>query len=492
MDDTIVAIATPPGRGAIALLRLSGPDAKLIAGKIVNPWPLKSRVATLCSIQNENKEQIDQAVVTVYNGPSSYTGEDTVEIATHGGVVAPNLVMGALLRAGAREALPGEFTRRAVLNGKLDLIQAEAVGDLIDAKSQAMHATAIRQLDGGLSERINQLRHKIIEVEALIAYDIDFPEEDDGPIDPSRIKTSLNAIKADLSNLLATAPAGEVIRSGAVVVIAGHPNAGKSSLFNAILGNNRAIVTDIPGTTRDALEATIDTKPWPIRLIDTAGLRETEDVIEKLGIEVSTRYLISADLILACGDTDSAIEDTIAQVTGYIRAGYSENLDSSKIKPEGSNNGFYSSQELDNSEIDLIPPILRVKTKSDTGNRDLNKEETLAVPSESKILESVNVSSKTGLGINELLQKIGDIIGERYGYIAVDAPMLTRERHQYAVELAQTEILEFERVWEEEQMPPIVAAVHLRAATYALEEVVGSIKLDDILDKLFSSFCVGK
>ncbi len=461
MDDTIVAIATPPGRGAIALLRLSGPDAKLIAGKIVNPWPLKSRVATLCSIQNENKEQIDQAVVIVYNGPSSYTGEDTVEVATHGGVVAPNLVMGALLRAGAREALPGEFTRRAVLNGKLDLIQAEAVGDLIDAKSQAMHATAIRQLDGGLSERINQLRHKIIEVEALIAYDIDFPEEDDGPIDPSRIKASLNAIKADLSNLLATAPAGEVIRSGAVVVIAGHPNAGKSSLFNAILGNNRAIVTDIPGTTRDALEATIDTKPWPIRLIDTAGLRETEDVIEKLGIEVSTRYLISADLILACGDTDSAIEDTIAQVTGYIRA-------------------------------DSIPPILRVKTKSDTENRDLNKEETLAIPSESKILESVNVSSKTGLGINELLQKIGDIIGERYGYIAVDAPMLTRERHQYAVELAQTEILEFERVWEEEQMPPIVAAVHLRAATYALEEVVGSIKLDDILDKLFSSFCVGK
>lgn len=465
MDDTIVAIATPPGRGAIAVLRLSGANAKDIAGRVIRPWPIKSRVATLCRIVNKTagsateetgsvpEETIDQAVVTVYNGPSSYTGEDTVEIATHGGVITPTLVMGALLRNGAREALTGEFTRRAVLNGKLDLVQAEAVGDLIDSSSRAMHSAAIRQLDGGLSRRINELRSRIIEIEALIAYDIDFPEEDDGPISPERVRVALESAISDLSALLDTAPVGEVIRSGATVVIAGHPNAGKSSLFNAILGSERAIVTDIPGTTRDAIEASIDTSPWPIRLIDTAGLRETTDVIEKMGIEVSARYLSSAHVVLACGENEADIESTIQAVRGYLREG------------------------------EELPPVIRVLTKSDISSENNTGQS----------LHNVRrISSVSGTGIKDLLSDIGNLLSEKYGYLSVEAPVLTRDRHRYAVEQAEMELKTFREIWDSGELPPIVAAVHLRAATHALEEVVGAIKLDDILDRLFSSFCVGK
>lgn len=455
MDDTIIAVATPPGRGAIAVIRMSGGNAKSIAAKGVNPWPLKDRVATLCSIVDENNKPLDHALVTVFNAPNSYTGEDVVEISTHGGVVAPTLVMASMLRAGARQALPGEFTRRAVLNGKLDLVQAEAVGDLIDAASAAMHSVAINQLDGALSRRINSLRSKVIEIEALIAYDIDFPEEDDGPVSRERIELSLKDVQQDLNSLLETAPAGEVIKKGAVVVIAGPPNVGKSSLFNSVLGTERAIVTDIPGTTRDAIESTVDTKPWPIRLIDTAGLRETDDVVEKIGIEVSAKYLASADAILACGDSPESIDQTVREIMVHLK-----------------NSGT--------ARTDI--PIVRIHTKADRigHQQPLNGDDTFYV------------SSHTGEGIRNMLDGISGILGNRYGSLAVDAPVLTRQRHIYALTTAREELKTFAQIWESETVPPVIAAVHLRAATHALEEVVGSIDLEDILDRLFSSFCVGK
>src|SRR5215212_1486149 len=320
-DDTIVALATPAGRSAVAVLRLSGPAAYDVAERVLRPWPLPARVARLCALRDPNTgELVDRPLVTRFEPGRSYTGEASVEIATHGGLAVPAAVVASLVAAGAREARAGEFTRRAVLNGKLDVVQAEAVGDLIDARSQAMRRAALAQLDGGLSRRVAQLREELVGLEALLAYDIDFPEEDDGPVPRGRVVEACGVALGALDALLATAPAGELVREGAVVVIAGPPNAGKSSLFNALLGQSRAIVTDVPGTTRDAIEAVVDAGGWPLRLVDTAGLRATDDVIERLGIEVSERYLAGAHLVLACGESAAAVDECVARVRALTEA----------------------------------------------------------------------------------------------------------------------------------------------------------------------------
>ena len=306
-DDTIVALGTAAGRSAIAIVRLSGQNALDIAAKHVYPWPVPTREASLCEVHGDGR-LLDQAIVTVYKAPHSFTGENCVEISTHGGHIVPASVIAALIGSGAREALPGEFTRRAVLNGKLDIVQAEAVGDLIDARSSAMQQVALGQLEGGLSSRIAEVRESIISLEALLAYDIDFPEEDDGPVSRNRILESTDRVIGSLDVLLSTIPTGQVVKEGAITVIAGEPNAGKSSLFNALLGESRAIVTEIPGTTRDALEGVIDAGRWPIRLIDTAGLRLSNDAVERLGIEMSERYVARAHLLIACGENKDALK----------------------------------------------------------------------------------------------------------------------------------------------------------------------------------------
>jgi len=231
-QDTIVAVATAPGRGAISIVRLSGPDAFAIAAKHIKQLPAESRVAHLCDVLHRG-EKLDEALVTLFPAPNSFTGDDTVEFSTHGGYLVPNSIVAALTESGARQALPGEFTRRAVLNGKLDIVQAEAIGDLIDASSRVMQRTAINQLDGGLSRRLTGLRNELLELESLIAYDVDFPEEDDGPVPRARIEAAADSVLESLNRLISTAPVGEIVREGAVVVIAGPPNAGKSSLFNA-------------------------------------------------------------------------------------------------------------------------------------------------------------------------------------------------------------------------------------------------------------------
>jgi tRNA modification GTPase len=436
-----VAVATAEGRGAIAVVRVSGPSAFRIAGQHVTPWPPEYRQVTLGTVRNRNGELLDEALITTFVAPASFTGEDVVEIATHGGAVVPTLVLAALIGSGARMALPGEFTRRAVLNGKLDLIQAEAIGDLIDSTSRAMQRVAVTQLDGGLSRRINELRDLVIGLEALIAYDIDFPEEDDGPIPRKRVEVATQEILGSLSALLATATTGELVRAGALVVIAGAPNAGKSSLFNAMLGQARAIVTEVPGTTRDAIEAVLDAGPWPLRIVDTAGLRDTSDVVERLGIEVATRYLGAADVVLACGESSEDVARTtsiVAELTGAT--------------------------------------IIGVRTKGDLA----------------KVRKDGSVSATTGEGIAELLGSIAGIVSERYGGASLDAPVLTRERHRFCVEAAQKEMLLFSSALMDDALPASIAAVHLRSAANALADVTGTIDVEDILDRLFRTFCVGK
>lgn len=445
-DDTIVAIATAPGRGALAIVRVSGARALSLGAQLIQPWPAEVRHATRASVIDGSGVRLDDGVVVYYRAPASFTGEDAVEFICHGGPIAPSAIVAAFVAAGARVAEPGEFTRRAVLNGKLDLVQAEAVGDLIDASTRAAHRVALSQLDGGLSRRITRLRDEILGLEALSAYDIDFPEEDDGPVPSTRIVARAREVLGDVNALLATASVGETVRDGAVVVIAGAPNVGKSSLFNAILGRRRAIVTDIPGTTRDALEAVIEADGWPVRLIDTAGLRDTSETVERLGIEVSREYLERADLVLVCGDSPDALRrahDAISKVSAA--------------------------------------PAIVVRTKADLRG----SEERNAAP-------AIRVSAETGEGIHQLTAAIAARLAEAKGALSVDAPLVTRERHRVALTHAQAELTAFAEAWESKSLPAVVAAVHLRDATRHLEELIGTVDVEDVLDRVFSSFCVGK
>lgn len=494
--DTIAALATPVGRGALAVIRLSGPDAQAIAARVVSPWRSEPRTAYLTTLRDPSSGKvIDHPVVTVYAAPRSYTGEDLVELSVHGGELVPVLALGALLAAGAREALPGEFTRRAVANGKMDVLQAEGVGDLIDAQSRAMHDAAIGQLEGSLSRRIAVLREAVIHLESLIAYDIDFPEEDDGPIPAERVERGVGDLLAALDALLATAATGEMLRRGALVVIAGAPNAGKSSLFNALLGSTRAIVTDIPGTTRDAIEAVADVGSWPVRLVDTAGLRETGDVVERLGIEVSERYLGDADAVLACGESEESLAFTVSRVRALtsapvvrvrtkmdLVANRYENI--SAVTPGGTSPEGNESVRLVANSYDIAAGA------TGSGASYAGDDDAYGPP--------VAVSAVTGAGLGELADALSRLLAERYGAPHGDvrgdrsAPLLTRERHRVAVERSRLEVAEFARAWREGSLPATVAAVHLHAAAAALESLIGGVDVEDVLDRVFSDFCVGK
>ena len=527
------------------MVRLSGAAAHEVAGRIASPWPPPERVARLCSLRDPaSGALIDRGIVTAFAAGRSYTGEPMVEIATHGGHLVPALTMAALVRAGAREALPGEFTRRAVLNGKLDLVRAEAVGDLIDARSGLMHQAALSQLDGGLSRRIEELREGLIETEALIAYDIDFPEEDDGPIGRERILASCDAALGRLEALISTAPTGELVREGAIVVLAGAPNAGKSSLYNALLGEARAIVTEIPGTTRDALEATIDAEGWPLRLVDTAGLRDSADVLERLGIEASERYLARAHVVLACGDTPAAVATAISRVARtssaavigvqtkrdlvtsgnqllappLISTSYQFNRPSAHaISGQDSNNTVLCTDvAASNSDLgaegDVHRPITPVTDhhylvtdsydKKQSATQPLVSDKDEAPPAQTDAYATgtrgavaspvVAVSAVTGEGLAELRRVIVGILAVRYGAPIAELPVLIRARHVRALQTARAELAEFRSAWASASLPAPVAAVHLREAVVALESLIGAVGVEDVLDRVFSSFCVGK
>ena len=444
---TIVAMATAPGRGALAIVRLSGPDVTTIAERLLQPAPQTARQATRSRVINPSDgSPLDDVVVTRFVAPASFTGEDLLEITTHGGYRAPASVLAAAIQAGARQAEPGEFTRRAVLNGKLDLLQAEAIGDLVDARSSAAQRLALHQLDGGLSERVLALRQRILQVEALLAYEIDFPEEDDGPIPRERVQLAAREVLADVRMLLATAELGSMIHDGALVVFAGAPNVGKSSLFNALLGEARAIVTEIPGTTRDAIEAVLDRPRWPLRLVDTAGLRDATDVLEQLGIETSARYLSRAALVLACGESAGDIDAVTRHVGTHTEA-----------------------------------PVLGVLTKADL------------VAERYQLDRIVSVSARTGEGLGTLLDIIDERLAAEHGGLSGNGlPGLTRVRHRVAAATAVRELEAFDEALTTDALPMSIAAIHVHHAADTLGELIGVVHTDDVLDVVFRQFCVGK
>jgi len=440
LSDPIAALATPPGRSALAVVRVSGTGAFEVVARVVPGFRTdRPRVATLAGFQGPDRQPLDQGIYIVFPRPHSYTGEDLVELSCHGGLLAPTRLLAALHAAGARPAGPGEFTRRAVLNGKLDLVQAEAVGDLIDAIAPAQARAALRQLEGGLSQRLADLRATLVETQALLSYAIDFPEEDDGPVPPERIATAVDQVAGRIERLIASAPAAERLREGALLVFAGRPNTGKSSLFNALLGANRALVTDVAGTTRDAIEAYTDFLGWPVRLADTAGLWDSPDRVGRLGIEVSHRYLAAADLVILCVEAGRAVG-------------------------------------ADETEIATAHPTLTVRTKTD-----------LEPAGEGEL----GVSALTGDGLGEVRR----VAARRVFADRVDLgdlePALTRERHRTALARAGAALEDALRF-----LGPggdaVLAAHHVREATGALDELVGAVDVEEVLERVFASFCVGK
>ncbi len=388
---------------------------------------------------------LDDALVTRFDAPRSYTGEPMVEIACHGGVASPTAILDLLIARGARVAEPGEFTRRAVLNGKLDLLQAEGVLELVDAHTSAHREVALAQVHGGLSRLVQGLRRELIQLEAMLAYDVDFPEEDDGPIPRERVTEVTTRVLGRLRHLAATAPLAGVARDGAIVVIAGAPNAGKSSLFNAFLGEERAIVTELPGTTRDAIEARVERSPWPLRLVDTAGLRSTDDRLERLGIEVSERHIRAAHVVLACGETRERVREVEEAVRVLTDAA-----------------------------------IVGVRTKADMAPQ----------PETGDGVVVVSAFDRTGL--DTLLLQIDGVLAARLGSLPVDGQLLTRARQRQAVEGAASELQAFLDAWRSESLPATISSVHVRSATQLLDELIGRVDVEDVLDELFRAFCVGK
>jgi len=451
IDDTIAAIATPLGEGALAVIRLSGRDAVAIATKCfkpagnssVAPTEAESHTIQYGHIVAEDRT-IDEVLLAVMRAPRTFTREDTVEITCHGGMVASQAVLQTVLAAGARSALPGEFTRRAFLNGRIDLTQAEAVNDVIHARTDLALAAANEQLAGKLSQRINELRDGLMQTLAHIEAHIDFPDEDIAPDTFAQLTARLESALEFIEELLATANEGRILRRGIRAAIIGRPNAGKSSLLNQLLGHNRAIVTATAGTTRDTIEETANIRGIPVVFIDTAGLREAGDDIEAEGIRRSHESIAHAELILHVLD---ATEPLTAEDQNYL----TEFADKKR---------------------------LLIANKMDQPN-------TIQFS-----LDCHETSATEGTGIEPLKDAIRDLVWS--GAIRADMlPAMINARHQEALRRARAGIGDSLASIESEATLELIA-MDLRIASNAGGEVVGKTSTDDLLDSIFSQFCIGK
>ena len=448
MNDTIAAISTPAGRGGIAVIRISGPDAVSFTDKIwkgKNLRDVASHSAHLGHIIDCQGNILDQAVATVFRTPKSFTGEDVVELSVHGSTYIQSALLESLINQGVRIAEPGEFTRRAFLNGKLDLAEAEAVADIIASSSRAAHAIAASQLQGRFSSHINSLRQKLIDLAALLELELDFSEEDVTFADRSQLKSLAREILSFIDSLASTFSSGKAIREGVPVAIIGKPNAGKSSLLNSLLGTDRAIVSDIPGTTRDTIEDTLDIDGITFRFIDTAGLRSTDDPIESLGIERSYASIRKAKIILWLIDPN----------TSDVDAAKAEDL----ISREVTSDSF----------------LIKIQSKSDISRNSSHSE-------------LLPISSKTGSGIDQLRKIL--IAKVTSGLPTDESLIVTNARHQSALLQARKALADL--LYGMNDLTTDLLAEHLREAISSLGSITGQITSTTILHTIFSRFCIGK
>lgn len=457
--DTIAAISTPPGEGALHIVRLSGDEALPIIDRIYRQGNKKLSEQASHTIHYghivdpEDSHIVDEVMVTVMRAPKTYTREDVVEINCHGGIVVVNEVLQLLLRVGARMAEPGEFTKRAFLNGRIDLSQAEAVIDLITAKTANSKEMAIQQLDGKLSTWIRQVREKIFQTLGEVEVNIDYPEYDDVELVTSeKLKQCALEVQEDLTDLLASAKEGKILRDGLATAIIGRPNVGKSSLLNDLLREDKAIVTDIAGTTRDIIEEYVNVEGVPLKLIDTAGIRDTEDVVEQIGVERSRQALTSADLILLLLNNNEPL------------------------------------QEEDRKLLSLTQQMKRlvIVNKMDLPTH-LDKTEVQTYLQEGEELFFISIKN------NEGLRQIGQAIHQMFfaGDIQQDHLYVSNVRHIHLLEEAKAALEEVVQALDQ-GLPVDLCQMDMVRAWDLLGEITGDSVQDELLDQLFSNFCLGK
>jgi len=443
VNETIAALATPPGEGALAVIRISGVTAFAVADQIFRGTKpssqLEERRVVFGRIVSPEGEVIDEVLLTIFRNPRSYTGEDLVEISGHGGSLVASRVLAAALAAGARMARPGEFTERAFLNGKLDLTQAEAVMDLISANTPRAAKAAAGQLEGRLGEEINALRAELLDAVAHLEAFIDFPEEGIDPDSGALLRARMEKIAGHLEQLLATANEGRLLREGISLALCGAPNAGKSSLLNCLLGTERAIVSATPGTTRDTIEEMANLGGYPFRVIDTAGLRETADAVEREGVTRARHAAEQADLRLHLVDA-SALQDGITPL--------------------------FEDELLVFNKVDLV-------------------SDRASLPAGQLI------SCRSGEGLEALVSAIlSKVTGRSDGEPAPDGAAINA-RHQECLQRAASALATTIAMLDAGESPELIA-VELRASLSAVGEVVGEAGTEEILGKIFSSFCIGK
>lgn len=451
--DTIAAIATPPGRGGVGIIRISGPRSHVIAQTLLqreNSLPM--RQALFGVFRDEDGSAIDEGLVLAFQNPKSFTGEDVVELQGHGGVVVMDLLLKRVLALGARMARPGEFSERAFLNDKLDLAQAEAIADLIDAGSEQAAKSALRSLSGVFSEKVHALVEELIHLRMYVEAAIDFPDEEIDFLSDGHVEKKLRELQVQLADVRAQARQGALLREGMHVVIAGKPNAGKSSLLNALAGFDAAIVTDIAGTTRDVLREQIQIDGMPLHIIDTAGLRETTDIVEQEGVRRALREVEKADRVLFVFDATQS-EDALQQAAGFF----------SPLPPADK----------------LIFVANKMDLLAGLGSEPLPLLDDYTL---------IRLSAQTGEG----LPALRDTLKAAMGFESGEAGLFSaRRRHLDALEKAGTAMdIALQQLLQ--AAAGELVAEDLRAAQNALSEITGEFTPDDLLGRIFSSFCIGK
>lgn len=458
--DTIAAIATAPGRGGVGIVRVSGAKSEAIAKAILGLVP-KPRYAHYGDFKDQQGQVLDQGIALYFPNPHSFTGEDVLELQGHGGPIVLDFLLQQCLQLGARTARPGEFSERAYLNDKLDLAQAEAIADLIDSASEQAARCALRSLQGVFSEKVNELLEQLIHLRTYVEAAIDFPEEEIDFLSDGKVTAMLDKLKLAVSSVLNEANQGAILREGMNVVIAGRPNAGKSSLLNALAGQDRAIVTDIAGTTRDVLKEHIHIDGMPLHIIDTAGLRDAPDEVERIGIKRAWDEIAQADrLLLMLDSTNEAEQDPKA----LLHALYDE-----------------QGLALETDKLIAQQRITIIRNKADLSGESVgfNNEGQFPV---------ISLAAKQLAGIDELRQHLKDVMGFN---AASEGGFLARRRHIEALEQAQQAILTGEEQLLHSAAGELLAE-DLRVAQQALGEITGEYSADDLLGNIFGNFCIGK